>query len=47
MLSIIKFRSNADFHKHGVAGSDTYQDDMSDGYSIRDRISYGWHRIPG
>ena len=30
-----------------VAVSDTYWDEISDGYFIRDRIYYGWHRIPG
>ena len=32
---------------HFVAVSDTYRDDISDRYSIRDRIYYGWHHILG
>ena len=30
-----------------VAVSDTYRDEISDGYFIRDRIYYGRHHIPG
>ena len=30
-----------------VAVSDTYRDEISDGYFIRDRIYYGQHYIPG
>ena len=30
-----------------VAVSDTYRDDISDGYPIRDRIYYGCHHILG
>ena len=32
---------------HVVAVSDTYRDEISDGYPIRDRIYYGWHHILG
>ena len=32
---------------HGVAVSDTYRDEISHGYPIRDRIYYGWHHILG
>ena len=31
----------------GVAVSDTYRDEISDRYPIRDRIYYGWHHILG
>ena len=30
-----------------VTVSDTYRDEISDGYPIWDRIYYGWHRIIG
>ena len=33
--------------RHVVAVSDTYRDEISDGYPIRDRIYYSWHRILG
>ena len=32
---------------YGVAVSDTYQDEISNGYFIRDRIYYGQRHIPG
>ena len=32
---------------YAVAVSDTYRDEISDGYLIRDRIYYGWHHILG
>ena len=35
------------FNKNVVAVSDTYQDEISDGYPIWDRIYYGWHHILG
>ena len=32
---------------HVVAVLDTYRDEISYGYPIRDRIYYGWHHIRG
>ena len=41
-----KYRSVL-YCRYVVAVSDTYRNEISDGYFIRDRIYYGQHRIPG